>query len=209
MHLVPLTIFIYLFPVLAGLINMKHRSSAITNAILVYCTLVTALAWQVGDDFVRYIGIINNKTSYEFTVIEPITEFLYYLTNLVDEPRLFFLFLGVINYSSLYFYIRDLKDHEKDFTIILYFLFFGIIGISLRQMSAIAINLVAIQKFYRKEYKKAGMLWILAWSIHKTSLLVLFAPLIGWILKKCNRYLLTILPVISVILIYLLQYQQD
>lgn len=154
------TIFVYLIPVLAGLINLKYKNRMVRNGILIYCALVTALAWQVGADFNRYLGIINSATSFKLTPIEPLTETIYFLANKIGESRVFWVMLALITYGSLFFFVRGLEESEKDGTIILFFLLFGIFGIALRQMSSVAVSLLAIQSYYNKQYKKAGFFFV-------------------------------------------------
>ncbi|MFX1517579.1 MAG: EpsG family protein [Promethearchaeota archaeon] len=199
------TIFIYLFPVFAGILNLKYKSEMIRNGILVYCALVTALAWQVGADFNAYLGIIDSKTSLILTPVEPLTETIYFLTNKIGEPRIFWFVLALITYSSLFFFVRGLEESEKDGTIILFFLIFGFFGIALRQMTSAAVSLLAIQGYYEKQYKKAGFFLLFAWSIHKTAIMVPLIPIVGFVLKKQNKYILTLVPVTTTIVTTTLQ----
>ncbi len=199
------TFIVYLLPVFVGLANLKFKNKLLTYGILIYCALVTALAWQVGADFNRYLVIINNATVFEFTPIEPLTEFIYYLTHEIGEPRVFWLMLALITYGSIFFFIQDLEESEKDGTILLFFLLFGIIGIALRQMSSVAVSLLATQSYYNKQYKKAGFFLLLAWTIHKTAIMVPLIPIVGFVLKKFNRYVLLLVPPSLLILITILR----
>jgi hypothetical protein len=199
------TFFVYLMPVFAGVINLKYKNKMVTYGILIYCALVTALAWQVGADFNRYLGIINSATVFKLTPIEPITETIYFLTNKIGEPRVFWVMLALITYGSLLFFIQGLEESEKDGTIILFFLLFGIIGIALRQMSSVAVSLLANQSYYNKQYKKAGFFLLLAWSIHKTAIMVPLIPIVGFVLKKLNKYTLALVPPAIIILITIFQ----
>ncbi|NHJ02306.1 MAG: hypothetical protein EAX86_09245 [Candidatus Heimdallarchaeota archaeon] len=198
------TFCVYLLPVFVALINLKFNNDNLRYGILSYCALVTAFAWQVGADFNRYLGIINNATEFEFTLIEPLTEFIYFLTNQIGEPRFFWGILALITYGSLFLFIQDLEESEKDGTVVLFFLLFGIFGIALRQISSVAVSLLAIQSFYNKQYKKAGIFLLLAWSIHKTVVMVPLIPIVGLVLSKLNRYYLAlVLPsVLFLITIY-------
>ncbi len=195
------TIFVYLLPVLAGLINLKYKNNIVRNGILFYCALVTAFAWQVGADFTRYLGIIENATVFKLTPIEPLTETIYFLTNKIGEPRVFWVMLALITYGSLFFFVQGLEESEKDGTIILFFFLFGIIGIALRQISSVAVSLFAIQSYYNKQYKKAGFLLLFAWTIHKTAIMVPLIPLVGFLLSKLNKYTLALVPSSILILI--------
>ena len=199
------TMLVYLVPAFAGISNLKIKNKLVTNGILIYCAIVTALAWQVGSDFNRYLGIISNATVLELTLIEPITETIYFLTNIIGEPRVFWVMLGLITYGSLYFLIQGLEESEKDGTIILFFLLFGIIGIALRQMSSVTVSLLAIQSYYNKQYRKAAFFLLLAWSIHKIAFMALFVPIVGFLLKNLNKHTLVLVPPVFIILITIFQ----
>jgi len=195
------TIIVYLMPVLAGIINLKYKNQVIRYGILIYCTIVTALAWQVGADFNRYLEIIKNATVFKLTPVEPLTETIYFLTNKIGEPRVFWMILALITYGSLFFFMRGLEEGEKDGTIILFFFLFGIIGIALRQISSVAVSLLAIQSYYNKQYKKAGFFLLFAWTIHKTAVMVPLIPIVGFLLSKLNKYTLALVPSSVLILI--------
>ncbi len=199
------TFFIYLLPVFIELINLKYKNKTVTYGILIYCVVVTALAWQVGADFNRYLEIINNATAFKLTPIEPLTETIYFLTNKIGEPRVFWVVLALITYGSLFFFIQGLEESEKDGTIILFFILFGIIGIALRQMSSVAVSLLAIQNYYNKQYKKAGVFMLLAWTIHKTAVMVPLIPIVGFMLKKLDKNVLALVPPSIIILITIFQ----
>jgi hypothetical protein len=195
------TIIVYLIPVFAGIINLKYKNQMLRHGILIYCAVITALAWQVGADFTRYLEIINNATVLKLTLVEPLTETIYFLTNKIGEPRVFWIMLALITYGSLFFLIRGLTENEKDGTIILFFFLFGIIGIALRQMSSVVVSLLAIQSYYNKQYKKAGFFLLFAWSIHKTAIMVPLIPIVGFLLSKLNKYTLALVPTSMLILI--------
>ncbi len=200
------TILVYYLPVIVGISNLKIKKESVRRAILIYCGFITAIAWQVGSDFNRYVEIIKAKTTLELTLIEPVTEIIYFITNQIGEPRFFWVMLALITYSSLFFFLWNLEESEKDGTIIMFFLFFGIIGIALRQVASVSISMVVLQNYYNKRYKQAGILLLLAWSIHKTAILVPFIPILGFLLKKCNKFILALAPVAVLSILTLYQY---
>jgi len=191
-----------LFAVDASLKNAK-----IANVFLLICFLITivvvGLRDETGTDWIPYKDFFLDLDNSHMEV-----GFLYFVSSIksfTDDYNSY-----VLIHTSVYLLILYFLIYRKPLPVLILLMWLtghqlGWMG-SQRQILSLLLIMLAIDKFYTGRLYKSSALFILAVSIHQSSLVFLFVPIIRRYLTDLNLYKWVLLIISSLSLSLLMQY---
>lgn len=196
--IVYLTLYISLVLGRGVSIKQQHKTS---YAIIIIFTLLRGLRWKTGSDWDYYEDIFENINDYILNEINMLElGFLYFNKFIKGICDNYTFYLIVSNFLFLFSYYKFScycfkKDSLAAFCICLMCLDL----FPVRQNFAVAVLIWAIPLFLQKKYWKSVLVIIVAYFIHRTSLVMLLF-LFPWVhkmrigyLRRTSIYLVTFL----------------
>ena len=165
---------IYIFLLLFTLkeVFLTKNSKLVFVLFTVFFILFVGLRKDVGNDYSTYL---ENYLLINSGLEGSATEYLYVLTNLIFSFDVFIFFISLF---SFYYLHKAIAYFNKDYPITSYFIYFGIFLITynihiLRQGISIAMVFYGYKYLYEKKRIEFILFVILAFTFHKSALIVL------------------------------------
>lgn len=163
-------------------INLFYKLS------LFLLALFSGLRWMVGADYLAYINIFNGIVDDRpIETIEVLNEVVVKVIGQIGLPQEYTLFL--YSFITIYCFGSFLNFYSKNKELSL-FLFMTLPPFYLstmnqaRQWLAVSLVMLSLNYLDTKNYKKLSLFYIIAFGIHKSSLI--FSPLYFFVLKPIN-----------------------
>lgn len=189
------TFFVYISEKGKG--RLEHFTFLFIAFLIVF--IPSAIRYDIGTDFLSYLNIYNNLDLY--TNIEPGYYLLNWILNQLGAPSqwIYVVTSFIFTYAIFKAYpqSRAWVIHFAAFSLLLFFSFNGT-----RQALAIAFCLIAVFKFFKKEYVKFVVLILIGSSFHTSALVILLCGLLALIPLRYSLKART-LPIVFIIAIAL------